>query len=47
MVNEKLNHIVNKINMTCREKTTANAFIEGANIKELRTFRLSIMIKIG
>lgn len=30
LVNEKLNRIVNKINMTCKEKTTANAFIEGA-----------------
>lgn len=37
-VNEKLNSIVNKINMTYKEKVTANAFIEGANEKALRTF---------
>lgn len=37
-VNEKLNCIVNKINMTYKEKHTAMAFIEGANEKALRTF---------
>lgn len=37
-VNEKLNHIVNKINMTYKDVTVANAFIEGANVKALRTF---------
>lgn len=37
-VNEKLNCIVNKINMTYKEKATATAFIEGANQKSLRTF---------
>lgn len=37
-INEKLNCIVNKINMTHKEKHTAMAFIEGANEKALRTF---------
>lgn len=37
-VNEKLNCIVNKINMTYKEKHTAMAFIEEANKKALRTF---------
>lgn len=37
-VNEKLNAIVNKINMTYSERTTANAFINSTNEKALRTF---------
>lgn len=38
LVNEKLNAIVNKINMTYKEKQTAKSFIESANEKALRTF---------
>lgn len=38
LVNEKLNMIVNKINMTYKEKHTAKSFIESANEKALRTF---------
>lgn len=37
-VNEKLNSIVNKINMTYKENQTAKAFIDEANEKALRTF---------
>lgn len=37
-VNEKLNSIVNKINMTYKETETAKAFIKEANEKALRTF---------
>lgn len=37
-INEKLNAIVNKINMTYKDKNTANAFIDDANTKALRTF---------
>lgn len=37
-VNEKLNAIVNKINMTHTTTATAQAFIEGINEKALRTF---------
>lgn len=37
-VNEKLNAIVNKINMTYTETITANAFIASCNEKALRTF---------
>lgn len=37
-VNEKLNSIVNKINMTYKEKPTAIAMVESANVKDLRTF---------
>lgn len=37
-VNEKLNAIVNKINMTYSNETTARAFIETINEKALRTF---------
>lgn len=37
-VNEKLNAIVNKINMTYSNKETINAFIETINEKALRTF---------
>lgn len=38
LVNEKLNDIVNKINMTYKEKSTAKAFIQAATDKALRTF---------
>lgn len=37
-INEKLNPIVNKVNMTYSEKDTAKALIEAANEKALRTF---------
>lgn len=37
-VNERLNSIVNKINMTYKEEQTAKAFIDQANEKALRTF---------
>lgn len=37
-VNEKLNSIVNKINMSYKEDQTAKAFIDEANEKALRTF---------
>lgn len=37
-VNEKLNAIVNKINMTYKENQTAKAFVDQANEKALRTF---------
>lgn len=37
-VNEKLNAIVNKINMTYSDKDTAKVFIETINEKALRTF---------
>lgn len=37
-VNEKLNCIINKINMTHKQANVANALIDGANEKALRTF---------
>lgn len=37
-INEKLNCIVNKINMSYKEPAIAKAFIENANTKALRTF---------
>lgn len=37
-INEKLNCIVNKINMSYKERAIAKAFIENANTKALRTF---------
>lgn len=37
-VNEKLNNIIIKINMTYKDKTTTKPFIESANQKALRTF---------
>lgn len=37
-VNEKLNAIINKINMTHAEPATARAFINNVNEKDLRTF---------
>lgn len=37
-VNEKLNSIVNKINMTYKQECTANAMIEAVNLKAIRTF---------
>lgn len=38
LVNEKLNQIVNKINLTYEQADISEAFIEGANEKALRTF---------
>lgn len=46
-VNEKLNCIVNKINMTYKERATAIAFINGANEKALRTFITGLNNKRG
>lgn len=47
LVNEKLNVIVNKINMTYKEKQTATAFVEAANVKALRTFITGLNNKKG
>lgn len=46
-VNEKLNSIINKINMTYKERVTANAFIESVNSKALRTFITGLNNKKG
>lgn len=46
-VNEKLNCIVNKINMTYKEPKTAEAFIEEANEKALRTFTTGLNNRRG
>lgn len=46
-VNKKLNCIVNKINMSHKELLIANALIEGANFKALRTFITGINDKKG
>lgn len=47
LVNEKLNAIVNKVNMTYKEKQTAKAFVESANEKALRTFITGLNNKKG
>lgn len=47
LVNEKLNRIVNKINMTYKEKATAIAFVNGANERALRTFITGLNNKRG
>lgn len=46
-VNEKLNAIINKINMTHKDKTTSQAFIIHANEKALRTFITGLNHKRG
>lgn len=46
-VNEKLNAIVNKINMSYKEKATAIAFVESMNQKALRTFITGLNNKKG
>lgn len=46
-VNEKLNAIINKINMTHKEKATSRAFIDTANEKALRTFITGLNHKRG
>lgn len=46
-VNEKLNAIINKINMTQKDKTTSRAFITHANDKALRTFITGLNHKRG
>lgn len=46
-VNEKLNTIINKINMTHKEKVTTQAFITNANEKALRTFITGLSNKRG
>lgn len=46
-INEKLNCIVNKINMSYKEASTASAFIENVNIKALRTFITGLSNKKG
>lgn len=46
-VNEKLNHIINKVNMTHKEKSVAKAFVESANEKALRTFITGLNHKKG
>lgn len=46
-VNEKLNSIINKINMSYKEKTTAIAFIESVNLKALRTFTTGLNNRKG
>lgn len=46
-VNEKLNAIINKINMTHKEKTTSKALIEDANEKAFRTFITGLNHKKG
>lgn len=47
LVNEKLNAIVNKINMSYKEKQTAKSFVESANEKALRTFITGLNNKRG
>lgn len=47
LVNEKLNAIVNKINMTYKEPTTVKAFIESINEKALRTFTTGLNNRRG
>lgn len=46
-VNEKLNSIINKVNMTYKEKSIAIAFIESVNQKALRTFITGLNHKKG
>lgn len=46
-VNEKLNAIINKINMTHKERTTSRAFVDNANEKALRTFITGLNHKKG
>lgn len=46
-VNEKLNAIINKINMTHKERDTSRAFIDNANEKALRTFITGLNHKRG
>ena len=46
-VNEKLNAIVNKINMSYKEKATAIALVESMNQKALRTFITGLNNKKG
>lgn len=46
-VNEKLNAIINKINMTHKEKKIAQALIDNANEKALRTFITGLSHKRG
>lgn len=46
-VNEKLNNIINKINMSYKDASTTKAFIESSNEKALRTFITGLNNKRG